>query len=183
MARTLFEYAEWLEERNLLWPAAPKAAPAPATPFLRPLPGIRAVTWSIYGTLLTISDGELLHMHPQSIRMQVALDKTIHEFNMWNSMTRKPGAPWEYMLQKYKNAVEEQSMAASDQKGEIPEINSALVWRKLLGMLEKKEYQYDEAFYGDLDELSEKVAYFFHLCLQGAAAAPHAQQALSSVAQ
>ena len=174
MAKTLLEYADWLIERKLLWPAAPQPEPAKAMPYLKPLPGIKAVTWNVYGTLLRIADGELLFQHPQAIRMEVALDKTIHEFNMWNSMTRKPGKPWEYMQQKYLHALEEQQLASSGRKGDLVEVNSSKLWLKLLGMLDKKDYQYDAALYGDMDELSEKVAYFFHSSLQGVEAAPNA---------
>ena len=178
MAKTLLEYADWLAERKLRWPAAPQPEPAKATPYLKPLTDIKAVTWNVYGTLLRIADGELLFQHPQAIRMEVALDKTIHEFNMWNSMTRKPGKPWEYMQQKYQHVLDELQMASSGRKGEPVEVNSAKLWLKLLGMLDKKDYQYDTALYGDLDELSEKVAYFFHSSLQGVEAAPNALAAL-----
>lgn len=182
MAKSLQEYADWLDERQLLWPAAPKPVPVSATPSLKPLPGVRGVTWALYGTLLAISDGRLLLLHPQQIRMQVALEKTIHEFNMWNSMSRKPGAPWEYMLQQYTRMVEDSQLAGSGRKGETAEINSAYLWRKLIERLGKKEYAYDEDFYGDLDEYAEKVAYFFQSCLQGVGAAPHALSALEEVA-
>jgi FMN phosphatase YigB (HAD superfamily) len=178
MAKTLLEYRDWLDERKLRWPAAPKADPAKATPFLNPLPGIKAVAWNVYGTLLRIADGELLHQHPQAIRMEVALDKTIQEFNMWNSMTRKPGKPSDYMGQKYNNVVDEQRMASSGRKGDITEVDSAKVWLKLLGMLDKKDYQYDASLYGSMEHLAEKVAYFFHASLQGTEAAPHAHEAL-----
>lgn len=178
MAKSLFEYAEWLAGRHLRWPAAPKFESAKATPYLKPIAGIKAVTWNIYGTLLRISDGELLFQHPQAVRMEIALDKTIQEFNMWNSMTRKPGKPWEYLLLKYQHALDELKMASSGRKGDVTEVNSAHIWRKLLGMLDKKEYTYDKSFYGDLDDLSEKVAYFFHSSLQGIEAAPDALQGL-----
>ena len=105
MGLSLREYATWLHERQLLWPAAPQTEPAKATPYLAPLPGIKAVTWNVYGTLLTIADGQLLLQHPQAIRMQIAMEKTIQEFNMWGSMTRRPGQPWEYFLPKYNTAV------------------------------------------------------------------------------
>lgn len=181
MAKTLLEYADWLAERKLRWPAPPKPEPAKATPYLKPLPGLKAVAWNVYGTLLRISDGELLFQHPQPIRMEVALDKTIHEFNMWNSMTRKPGKPWEYMQQKYLHALDEQKMASSGRKGDIVEVNSAKLWLKLLGMLDKKDYSYDTSLYGDMDELAEKVAYFFHSSLQGVEAAPNALKTLTAV--
>ena len=182
MAKTLLEYADWLLERQLRWPAAPKAEPAKATPYLKPLTAIKAVTWNVYGTLLRIADGDLLFQHPQAIRMEVALDKTIHEFNMWNSMTRKPGKPWEYMLQKYVHALEEQQMASSGRMGDKVEVNSAKLWLKLIGMLDKKDYQYDTSIYGDMEAYSEKVAYFFHSSLQGVEAAPNAHAVLSAVA-
>ena len=181
MAKTLFEYAEWLDGRKLRWPAAPKLESANATPYLKPIAGIRAVTWNVYGTLLRISDGDLLFQHPQAIRMEVALDKTIQEFNMWNSMTRKPGKPWEYLLLKYQHVLDELKMASSGRKGDVTEVNSAHVWRKLLGMLDKKDYEYDQSFYGDLNELSEKVAYFFHSALQGIEASEDALQGLRTL--
>ena len=183
MPQSLAEYAEWLAGRKLIWPAAPPAVSVKATPYIRPLTGIRAVTWSVYGTLLRITDGELLHTHPQQLRMQVALEKTIQEFNMWNSMTRKPGAPWEYMLHQYQEIFSDLQMAATRQKGDVPEINSSELWRKILDRLGKKEYQYDESQYGDLDELAEKVAYFFHASLQGVEATAGAREALTSVMQ
>ena len=185
MPLTLREYAEWLTERKLLWPAAPEPKPPKATPAVQPLPDIRAVTWSVYGTLLTIADGQLFQQLPEGkreqIRMQIALEKTIQEFNMWNSMTRKAGAPWEYMLEKYNDAVDQLKMVSSGKKGDFVEVNSAQIWRKILGLLEQKDYAYDESRYGDFDELSEKVAYFFHMSLQGTAAAPHAAAALQAV--
>ena len=181
MAKSLLEYAEWLAERNLRWPAPPSVEPAKATAYIKPIAGIRAVTWNVYGTLLRIADGELLFQHPQAIRMEIALDKTIQEFNMWNSMTRKPGKPWEYMQQKYLNVLDELKMASSGRKGDITEVNSSQIWKKLLSMLDKKDYEYDTGLYGDLDELSEKVAYFFHSSLQGVEASEGALGTLLAV--
>lgn len=181
MSKSLQEYAEWLDGRGLLWPAAPKPVAVNATAYLKPLEGVRGVAWSLYGTLLQISDGKLLLMHPQQLRMQIALEKTIHEFNMWNSMSRKPGAPWEYMLQQYTRQVEDRQLGGSGRKGEAPEVNSTDVWRVLIERLGKKEYSYDEDFYGDIEEYAEKVAFFFHSCLQGVGAAPNALFALQSL--
>lgn len=182
MGLSLREYAAWLNERKLLWPAAPKIEPAKATPYLAPLTGIKAVAWNVYGTLLTISDGQLLLQHPQAVRMQIAMEKTIHEFNMWGSMTRRPGEPWEYFLPKYNTAVDDAKLAGGCKKGDFPEVNSAAVWRKLLDMLSQKDYAYDKNRYGDLDELAEKVAFFFQLCLQGIQAAPSALRVVTDVA-
>ncbi|MSR56332.1 MAG: HAD family hydrolase [Planctomycetaceae bacterium] len=181
MSKTLLEYADWLDERNLLWPAAPQPVPAKATPYLPPLPEVRAVTWSVYGTLLLIADGRLLPSIAEPIRMEVALEKTIHEFNMWNSMYRKPGAPWEYMLQQFRSLVEIQRLTGAARKGEAAEVNLPRVWRTLIERLQHKDYAWDEDELGDIDEFSEKVAYFFQSCLQGLQAAPNARAALAHI--
>jgi hypothetical protein len=181
MAKSLLEYADWLDSRGLRWPAPPKRQPIAATPYVKPLAGIKAVTWNLYGTLLSIADGELLFQAPLPIRMEVALDKTIKEFNMWNSMTRKPGAPWEYMLTLFNRVFDELRLGGSAKRGEVVEINSATLWKKLLGKLEQKEYQYDVDSLGTMDDLSVKVAYFFHSALQGLELEPGADIALTAV--
>ncbi|MBT4865539.1 MAG: HAD hydrolase-like protein [Planctomycetaceae bacterium] len=181
MPQTLQEYADWLDNRNLIWPKLPAPVQPKATPSLKPLRGIRAVTWSLYGTLLRIADGRLLQHHPQQFRMQVALEKTIEEFNMWHSMSRKPGAPWEYMLTQYTGVLEKQQMRGTKRKGDFPEVDSSDVWRTLIERLVKNEYTWDESMYGDLDDLSLKVAYFFHMRLQGVEVAEHAVSALNAI--
>ena len=57
MPQSLTEYAEWLDGRDHTWPVPPPVEPVKATPSARPLDGVAAVTWSVYGTLLRISDG------------------------------------------------------------------------------------------------------------------------------
>jgi FMN phosphatase YigB (HAD superfamily) len=181
MAKTLSEYAAWLDERDLIWPKVPEMVPARATPFVKPLPGIRAVTWSIYGTLLRISDGELLHDHPQELRMQVAMDKTVREFNMWNSMTRRPGEPWRQMYEQYATLVEHRRLSGSGRKGDVTEVDSQAVWRTVVERLQVKDYRYDTSIYGDEDDLAEKIAYFFHSSLQGTEGSPGAARTLLAV--
>jgi FMN phosphatase YigB (HAD superfamily) len=182
MPKSLQEYVEWLDNRSdLIWPQPPKFSPAKAKPYIKPLRGIRAVVWDVYGTLLRVTDGDMLLYHHQEIRMQVALEKTISEFNMWNSMTRRPGAPWEYLLLKYRNALDDLEMTSSVEAGDFPQVNASQVWLRLLEMLNKKEYSYDKLFYGDLAELAEKVAYFFQASLQGVEAAPRALKTLLSL--
>ena len=182
MGKTLLEYSDYLVERDLRWPAPPKPDPINATPAALPLDGIKAVTWSVYGTLLRITDGDLLFDHPQMIRMEVAIEKTIHEFNMWNSMIRRPGKPSDYLLPKYLNAIQDARLTSGNRKGDIPEINSAQIWLNLVSLLARKDYSYDQSIYGDLKEFAEKIAYFFHASLQGTNAAPNALTTLSSIA-
>lgn len=183
MPKTLQEYADLLDQRGLFWPQPPEIVSPKATPSTQPIEGIRAVTWSIYGTLLRISDGELLFDHPDAMRMQVALDKTIQEFNMWHSMTRKPGPPWEQLYRGYKDLLERQRMAGTKHKGDVPEVDSSSLWRTLIGRLQEKEYEYDVSLYGDVEEFSDKVAWFFHSSLQGIEASPHARDALTALSE
>ncbi|MFN0051833.1 MAG: HAD family hydrolase [Planctomycetales bacterium] len=183
MPKSLLEFADWLDRKELLWPAAPPPTLPKATPFLLPLPEIRAVTWSVYGTLLLVADGKLLPTVPERMRMEIALEKTIHEFNMWNSMSRKPGAPWEYMLQQLQSLVEARQLSGTGKKGESPEVSLPAVWSTLIERLQQKDYVWDEQALGAIDEFSEKVAYFFQSCLQGMRAAPNALAALQHVRQ
>ena len=97
MGLTLDQYATYLDTRNLHWPAPPEVEPPKAKPHLKRLPEVRAVLWNVYGTLLSISGGELLFQHPQTVIQKVALDKTVQEFKMWPAMSRKPGQPAEYL--------------------------------------------------------------------------------------
>ncbi|HET6324967.1 MAG TPA: HAD family hydrolase [Planctomycetaceae bacterium] len=179
----LLDYADWLDERKLLWPAPPKRQSVTATPSLEPLVGIRGVAFNIYGTLLRISDGELFLKHPQAVRMEIALEKTIKEFGMWNSMTRQPGAPWQAMQVRYDRAFDEQRLATTHTIGDIPEVDSAHLWLKMIRLLEHKEYTYDVPRYGTLEQFSQKIAFFFHSSLQGLEAEEGALQALTGLFQ
>ena len=166
MAKSLSEYIDELHARDLIWPKAPPAVPVKASSLSKPIPGIQAVIWNVYGTLLRIVDGDLTFEPQQEIRLQIALDKTIHEFNMWNSMTRKPGKPWEYMIHKYRDIISTLKMQPAP-RGDFIEVNSAHVWARLIGQLEQKDYSWDVDEYGDVDDYSEKISYFFHASMQG----------------
>jgi FMN phosphatase YigB (HAD superfamily) len=167
----------------LIWPQAPEPQPLRAKPTLKTLPDIRAVLWSVYGTLLTIQDGQLMHEHPQELRMQVALEKTIEEFNMWYSMHREKGAPWEAMLRQYHKIVQHLAMVGTKRKGDKPHVDSARVWGTIIERLIQNEYQWDTSIAASPDDLAVKVAYFFHAMLQGVRATPHAANVVTRLSQ
>jgi HAD-hyrolase-like len=181
MPLTLEQYATWLDGRDLPWPAPPKPDPVKARPHLAELAGVRAVLWNVHGTLLAIPFGELVFEHPQAFVMSMALEKTIAEFKMWGSMSRKPGAPSEYMLHLYKTELDAQRLAPSPGE-KYPEIQAFKVWEGLIKKLFQKDYQFDASFYGSLNEFARKVAYFFHASLQGTACYAGAADALKTVA-
>jgi FMN phosphatase YigB (HAD superfamily) len=180
MPLTLEQYASYLNTRDLSWPAPPPPERPKARPHLKALPEVRVVAWNIYGTLLEISGGELVFEHPQAFVMDIALDKTVQEFKMWGSMTRKPGQPAEYLRQLYARGLNDQRMAPSPGE-KYPEIVAERIWESIIKKLLQKDYQFDAGFFGSLNEYSRKVAYFFHASLQGTACYPGAASALTVV--
>jgi FMN phosphatase YigB (HAD superfamily) len=177
----LEQYADYLDtRRDLPWPAPPQADPPRAKPHLTPLPGLRAVLWNVYGTLLAIPGGELLFEHPQKFVMEIALDKTVQEFKMWGSMSRKPGQPSENLGQMYTKVLEEQRMVPGGVE-RYPEVLADRVWEAIIKKLLQKDYRFDAGFFGALNEFSQKVAYFFHASLQGTACYDGAAEAFRAV--
>ena len=181
MPLSLAEYADALDERQLIWPSVPAPTPVKATPSIKPLEGIRAVLWDVYGTMLRTPDGRFELFPDQEVRLQIALDKTIHEFNMWNSMYRKPGPPWQSMIGQYRNYCEHLAMVAPGRKGDLTDVDLVEVWEQIIDRLFDKEYSYDTGVYGDEQQLAEKVAYFFHRNLQALEARSGACQTMADL--
>jgi FMN phosphatase YigB (HAD superfamily) len=182
MALTLEQYAHYLDSRDLHWPAPQEINPPKARPYLTRLPNIKAVTWSAYGTLLSIASGDLCFEHPEQFVMEVALDKTVQEFKMWPSMSRKPGQPANYLQTIYTNLLAEQQLTQGGVDKNV-EIVSERVWESFIRKLIQKDYKFDVGFYGSLNEFSQKVAYFFHASLQATACYQGALTALRHVAE
>jgi FMN phosphatase YigB (HAD superfamily) len=181
MPLTLEQYVESLDARtDLPWPAGPKIDPPKAKPKLRPLP-VKAVYWTVYGTLVAIPQGELQFEHPQDFVTDAALEKLIKEFKMWNSMSRKPGAPSAYMKELFRKALTILQMAGSGGE-KHPEVQTERVWDDIVKKLQQKEYTFDVATYGSLSDYVKKIAYFYHASIQGAGPYPGAADALRLVA-
>jgi hypothetical protein len=180
MALTLEQYATYLDSRDLPWPAAPSVERPRARPHLTRLPQVKAVLWNVYGTLLTLTGGDLFFEHPQPFVMDLALDKAVQEFKMWGSMSRKPGQPADHLGQIYRNVLIEQRSSHLDGE-KYPEVASDRLWEAIVKKLLQKDYKFDAGFYGSLNEFSRKIAYFFHASLQGTAAYPGAAAALHHV--
>jgi FMN phosphatase YigB (HAD superfamily) len=183
MALTLQQYATYLDTRDLPWPAPPEIDRPKARPHLVCLDDIRCVLWNVYGTLLAIAGGELRFDHPQKFVMDVALDKTIQEFKMWGSMSRKPGQPADYMRVIYDQVLLEQRGISGPGGEKHPEVCADRVWEAIVKKLLQKDYRWDAGFYGALNELGRKVAYFFHASLQGTACYPGAADALRTLSE
>jgi len=180
MALSLEQYATYLDTRDLPWPVPPTVERPKARPHLVRLSGVRAVLWNVYGTLLAIPGGELWFEHPTAFVMSVALDKTIQEFKMWSSMSRKPGQPADYMNKIYGNVLAEQRAFPSGGE-KHPEVGSDRLWEAIIKKLLQKDYKFDAGFFGSLNEFSRKVAWFFHASLQATACYPGAAETLNHV--
>jgi len=176
MPLSLEQYVERLDDRtDLPWPAAPRIDAPKAKPHLTRLP-VKAVMWTVYGTLVAVPQGELLHEHPTDFVMENALEKTIKEFKMWNSMSRKPGKPSEYMRELYTRALSTLRITGGG------EAASERVWDDIVKKLQQKEYTFDAVTYGPLPEYVKKIAYFFHASLQGAGPYPGAAATIRAAA-
>jgi len=176
MPLSLDQYAcEFLPGRGLPWPAMPVVQPIKAKPKLKRLP-IRGVLWTCYGTLLAISTGELQFEADIEFVTDMALEKTIQEFKMWNSMSRKPGAPSAYMKELFKKAYDIVRLTGQG------EVKAELIWDDIVKKLMTKEYAFDATTYGPQADYVKKIAYFYHASIQGTGAYPGAAEALRIVA-
>jgi FMN phosphatase YigB (HAD superfamily) len=177
MAYSLEKYAEFLEERGDPAPLGP--APAPfhsAQPHLPRLSAIRCVVWNGYGTLLLLSGGTPHLLNPDATMRKIALEKTIHEFKMWQSMTRKPGEPSKYMETVVRQVADR--LAMTRYNAPHCELRFDAVWAGVLGRLFQKEYSYDTGFYGELGDYCQKITYYYLRVSQGAACVPQAAATL-----
>ena len=176
MALTLDQYVlDYLDTRGLPWPAMPKVDAPKAKPHLASLP-VKAVLWTVYGTLLAVPTGELQFEAALDFVTEAALDKTIKEFKMWQSMSRKPGAPAAYMKELFKKAYDVLKLTG---RGEVP---AEKVWEDIVNKLIKNEYAFDATTYGSLGEYVKKIAYFYHASIQGTGCYAGAADALRLVA-
>ena len=182
MPLTLEQYVERLDSRtDLPWPVAPGIDPPKAKPKFRQLP-VKAVFWTVYGTLVAIPQGELQFEHTQDFVNEAALDKLIKEFKMWNSMSRKPGAPSAYMKELFRKALTTLQMTGCGAERH-PEVQVERVWDDIVKKLQQKEYAFDATTFGSLNEYVKKIAYFYQASIQGSGPYPGAADALRLVAQ
>jgi histidinol phosphatase-like enzyme len=182
MALTLEQYGAWLDGRGLPWPAPPPIDTPRAKPHLERMPKVRAVLWTVYGTLLSIPPhGELLFQHPQDFVQEMALEKTIAEFKMWGSMTRKPGQPHNYMNKVFQDLLDLQRLAPGVPGEHHPEILADRIWDGVVKRLMQKDYHFDTGFYGALNLFAQKIAFFYHSSLQATTCYHNADVALVDV--
>src|SRR5262245_37086095 len=180
MALSLLKYAEHLDGRDDPKPAGPEPKPfASVKPHLTLQP-VKAVIYSGLGTLwLASSEPELL---PSDLTMRkIALDKTVTEFKMWASMSRKPGEPSDYMAALLQTVQDK--LTAANLTSQRTELRIEHAWSDILDRLFQKEFTYDAGFYGGPGELSEKIALYYQRAAQGIAPPDKALATLKTIAK
>jgi FMN phosphatase YigB (HAD superfamily) len=183
MPITLEQYIERLDSRtDLPWPSAPKIDAPKAKPKLKEMP-VRCVFWTVYGTLVAIPQGEIQFEHPTDFVTAAALEKVIKEFKMWNSMSRKPGQPSEYMKELFDKALTTLRLTGGGHGEKFPEVQAERVWDDIVKKLQQKDYKFDAANYGSIDDYVKKIAYFYHASIQGTGPYPGAADALKQLAE
>ncbi len=181
MALTLEQYAlDYLDTRGLPWPTMPKVEAPKAKPSLAHLP-VRAVLYTVYGTLVAIPAGELQFEAQLDFVTDAAFEKTATEFKMWPAMPRKPGAPSAHLKEMFKKAYD--ALRFSGSGGEkLPEIPAERIWDEIVKKLIAREYKVDAAQYGPPAEFAKKIAYFYHASIQGTGCYPGAADTLKLLA-
>jgi hypothetical protein len=180
MALSLLKYAEHLDSRDDPRPLGPQAKPFPSVkPHLAVQP-VKAVIYSGFGTLWLASEEPKLLPTDETMR-KIALEKTVSEFKMWASMSRKPGEPYEYMGAMLQTVADK--LAAANLNNQRTEVRIEQIWRNILERLFQKEYSYDAAFFGSADEYSEKIALYYQRACQGMSAPENALATLKAVAK
>ncbi len=96
-------------------------------------------------------------------------------------MSRKPGAPSEYMRELFNKALTTLRLAGGGGE-KFPEVQTERVWDDIVKKLQQKEYTFDAVQYGALADYVKKIAYFYHASIQGAGAYPGAADALTQLA-
>ena len=182
MPLTLEQYVEKLDSRtDLPWPKAPPIDAPKAKPKLKEMP-VKAVFWTVYGTLVAVPHGELQFEHDKDFVTAAALEKVIKEFKMWQSMSRKPGAPSEYMRELFNKALTTLRMTSGGGGEKFPEVQTERIWDDIVKKLQQKEYTFDATTYGSLGDYVKKIAYFYHASIQGSGPYPGAADALKLLA-
>jgi putative hydrolase of the HAD superfamily len=139
---------------------------------------IKAVLWDVYGTLLTLSVGDLESTLAKKDTMLEAFGRTIREFGLGRFLD---GTPSETLLDLYVGEIEKTHRRKRARGVFSPEVKIEHIWLRILKRLEARGYRPDSKR-GALDiNLALKAAYFFDNVYQDKSLYPNALETLETV--
>jgi putative hydrolase of the HAD superfamily len=137
-----------------------------------------AVLWDVYGTLLTLTIGDLESTLAKKDAMLEAFGRTIREFSLGRFLD---GTPSEALLNLYVGEIEKTHRRKKSRGVFSPEVRIEHIWLRILKRLEARGYRPDGG-QGVVDiALAQKVAYFFDDVHQAKALYPNALETLTAV--
>ena len=137
-----------------------------------------AVLWDVYGTLVTLTIGDLESTLAKKDSMLEAFGRTIREFGFRRFLD---GTPSEALLHLYVREIEKTHRRKKARGVFSPEVKIEHIWLRILKKLEAKGYRPDGK-HGTVDmALARKVAYFFDDVHQAKALYPNALETLATV--
>jgi hypothetical protein len=182
MPGTLEDFGDFLQQRGDPCPLGPEPEPFERVKPQSPrFDGFKAVIGAGFGTSMLLSGGEPQLFNADPVMKKIALEKTIHEFKMWQSMSRKPGNPSDYMEVIVRRAHEALLLREFAGPDVYPTIHR--VWRGVIDTLIKNEYAWDAGFHGDADSLSRRVTLFYLRASQGLTAMPGLLKTLTGLGE
>lgn len=152
--------------------------PARIATHLPKIKNIKAVLWDVYGTLLTLSVGDLERMLAKKDTMLEAFGCTIREFGLGRFLD---GRQSETLLNLYTREIEKTHRRKRARGVFSPEVKIDHIWLRLLRRLEARGYKPKDKR-NPLDiYFARKVAYFFEDVYQDKKLYPGALETLDAV--
>ncbi len=150
--------------------------PARIAPRFNKIHDTRAVLWDVYGTLLTLSVGDLEDSLARKDSMLEAFGLTIKEFGLGNFLD---GNPPETLMNLYIREIRKTHNRKRARGVSAPEVKIELIWLRILRRLGALGYVPSG---GEIDaDLAFKIAYFFDDVYQAKALYPGAAKTLQGI--
>jgi len=181
---SLDEYALYLERSHWQAPLRPSLSRARVPQHTPALPGIKAVIWDAYGTLLYCRhDGESRRFLEEGPAIITAFDRTVAFFRMWPAMSKSRMSPGAYLAHQFRDLAGELLVEKNVRGRRHPEIKLEQVWERLLRRLGKGGYAFDADIVGPIPAFAQKAALFCDESLERTALFPGALEALATLAE
>jgi len=179
---SLHDYALFLETSHWTSPVEPTITRARVPQITPRLPGIKAVIWDVYGTLLYCHhEGESRRFLEETDAVGEAFEVTVEHFRMWPAMSKSRLSPGAYLWNQFQELAGQVVVEKNVRGNEHPEINLGNIWHHLIQRLQKGGFAYDAGVLGPPPSFAQKVALFCDETLERTALFPGAREALTAL--